>query len=316
MRVWLALAGFSFGLWALATPFSWHTLDPQPNPYGWHNTPVTVTIDASGGQNLRVCYRLNGAGPSTGFPSVILNFSEGIHTLEYWAEDESGEERPHHFLTLRLDFTPPRLVVRVPERNKRYLLNENVLVDWFAYDSLSGVEFADAPARPGEPLDTSSPGFQTFRVFARDFAGNSASLEVEYQNIFLIDTVFPNGFFLNRLLSAEEQRQVGTQRVLARYGIGESILFAFLLKDALGQAYTRAGANVLLAEVRFTEEGERHTIWDWRSIPYDPDKGFYFLAYPTEKRKPGLYDLWISFGDGQSQRIRVELVPGEGGEGT
>jgi len=296
----------------LATPTAWHTVEPAPAASGWHNSPVTVTIYALGGENLVVKYRINGSGPFVQAPPVILSFStEGIHTLEYWwAEDESGESS-HVFVILRIDLSPPRIIVRVPEDRKKYLLHEKVLVDWFAYDRLSGLEFVEASAQPGEPLDTTALGYQTFFVFARDRAGNTARVEVDYQVICKLFPVFPTNFWLDRLLPLEEQVRIGTLPVLARYKVGEPILFGFLLKDAHDQPVAHARPNVLVTEVRFTEEGERHTIWDWVLVPFDSEKGFYFLAYSTEKRGPGVYDLWLGFGDGQSTRIRVEILAKE-----
>ena len=59
---------------------------------------------------------------------------------------------------------------------------------------------------------------------------------------------------------------------------------------------------------------EHHTIWTlFLPIPYDAETGQYRLIYPTEGREPGIYDLWISFGDGQHQRIRIALLPMEVG---
>ncbi|MEN3010444.1 MAG: hypothetical protein ABDI20_05625 [Candidatus Bipolaricaulaceae bacterium] len=76
----------------LAQPTAWHALDPAPNPYGWHNCAVTVTLHASGGTGLQVCYRLKGGSPVCQPPPAALILSaEGIHVLEYWAVDGSGE---------------------------------------------------------------------------------------------------------------------------------------------------------------------------------------------------------------------------------
>ena len=292
----------------LAAPTAWHTVEPPPTPYGWNNSSVTVTIEASGGTGLVVKYRINEGGPTTQAPPVTIHLSaEGIHTIEYWAEDETGES-PHAFVTVKIDLSPPWISVHIPEEGKKYLLHEKIVVDWFAYDRPSGLKFVEASAQPGEPLDTTTPGYHTFFVFAHDRAGNSARVEVDYRVIFKLSTVFPNGFWLDRLLPAEEQVKVGTLPILARYQVGDPILFGFLLKDANDLPFIRARPNVLITEVKFTEEGERHTIWDWVLIPFDSGKGFYFLAYPTEKRKPGIYDLWLGFGDGQSLRIRVEIT--------
>ncbi|MGB9758142.1 MAG: hypothetical protein ACPLRP_00950 [Candidatus Bipolaricaulaceae bacterium] len=301
MPKFVLLGVLALGFLGLSAPSS-HTQSPEPNAYGWNNTPVTVTISGT----PPIHYRVNG-GPWISGDTVVLS-SEGIHTVEYYDATESPDT-PNRAV-IRIDLTPPTILVRVPEEDKKYILHEKVFVDWFAYDRISGLELTEASARPGEPLDTGSPGYQTFWVFARDRAGNSARLEVDYQVIFKLSTVFPSGFWLDRLLPPEEQVKVGLFPVLARYKVGEPILFGFLLRDANDVVFAQARPNVLVTEVRFTEEGERHTIWDWVPIPFDQEKGFYFLAYPTEKRKPGIYDLWLGFGDGQSLRIRVEIQGG------
>lgn len=305
----LTVLVLAFSVVGTAVPDSWATVEPGPNAYGWNNTPVLVRIEASGGTGLVVKYILDGSGPFTQPPPVVIPIpSEGVHTLRYWAEDASGPESPPNVLTIRIDLTPPRIIVRAPEEGKKYFLNEKVLVDWFAYDHPSGVEFAESAAEPRQVLDTTSPGYQTFWVVARDRAGNAARLEVDYQVICKIVPVFPTGFWLDRLLPAKEQLPVGTLPVLARYKVGEEVKFAFVLKDVNDLPFVRGRPNVLVTEVRFTDEGERHTIWKWLGIPYDGHQGFYFLRYGTAERRPGIYDLWLGFGDGQSARLRIELI--------
>lgn len=314
------LWAFGIGILSLSTlaqPMSWATVDPPPNPYGWHNTTVTVIIQASGGQNLRVCYQLDGGTPSCQFPPVALSISsEGIYTLKYWAEDDTGQEPPHT-LTLRIDLTPPRIVVHTPARDASYLLHQNVVVDWLAYDRLSGLELVEASAQSGSFLDTSLPGHQTFWVFARDRAGNTARAEVDYRVLCVIETVLPSGFYLDRLLPPEERFLAWKFPVLARYTRGETITIAFRLLDAQGRAGPWTRPTLLVTQVRPDPEfGEKHTIWAWLSIPYDQEVGFYKLVYDTSEREPGIYDLWLSFGDSQSERLRVEILPTkEGKEG-
>lgn len=310
MRVILVPLALFFGFLGLATPYSWHTLYPEPNTYGWNNTPVTVTLEASGGAGLQVCYILDNAGQVCQTPPVTITISsEGVHTLEYWAKDATGEES-HHFLTIKIDFTPPKISVRVPAEDNKYFLHEKVQVDWVAYDRLSGLEFVDAPAQPGETLDTDHPGHQTFWVLARDRAGNTARIEVDYRVICYIETVLESGFYLDRLLPPEEQVLMWQFPVRARYSRGEPIVIAFRLLDFYRQPGPWTRPNFLLTQVRPDPEfGEKHTIWDWVFIPYDAEAGFYRLSYDTTGREPGVYDLWLGFGDGQSERIRVGILP-------
>ncbi|MCS7240598.1 MAG: hypothetical protein NZ651_05070 [Candidatus Bipolaricaulota bacterium] len=301
----LALAGFSFG--TVAQPTAWHTLDPLPNPYGWHNTPVTVTLYASEGS--QICYRLDGGPTLCQTPSAALVLScEGLHTLEYWARDDTGEG-PRFRVTVRIDRTPPAIHVQVPSQDARYLLRQSVRADWWAFDRLSGLETVEASARNGDPLDTSTPGPQTFRVWAKDRAGNTAHVEVDYLVICAIETVLPSGFYLDRLLPPEERVQAGRFPLQARYTAGETITLAFRLRDFFGQAGPWTRPNLLVTQVQPDPEfGEKHTIWAWLLIPYAPEAGVYKLVYDTRERAPGVYDLWLSFGDGQSERIRIELL--------
>lgn len=197
------------GVWALATPTAWHTLDPELNFYGWHNTAVTVILEAACGAGLQVCYRLNAAAPLCQLPPVTLNLSaEGVHTLEYWAVDGTGES-PRTRLTVRIDRTPPTVRILSPARDARYLLHQPLRAEWWAYNPLSGLELAEGTVPNGAPVGTGSPGRQTFWVFARDRAGNSARVELECQVVCVIEPVLPTGFFLDRLLPPEERGQPG-----------------------------------------------------------------------------------------------------------
>lgn len=302
--------------WALASPVAWHSLNPQPNPHGWHNTPVSVTLEASGGANLQVCYRLNGGNPVCQPPPVVLHLSEeGVHTLEYWARDDTGES-PHKKVAVRIDLTPPFVRIMSPAEDARYLLHQPVRAEWWAHDRLSGLEFVEATAQSGEPVDTGTAGRQTFRVLAWDRAGNTTHLEVEYLVICVIETVLPTGFFLDRLLPPEEAVRVGKFVVRARYRVGEPVILAFRLKDFFGKEGAWTRPSLLVSQVRPDPEfEEKHTIWAWLPIPYDAKAGYYSLAYDTSEREPGIYDLWLSFGDGQTERIRIQILPKEGKEG-
>ncbi len=305
-------------LLAVAQPSSWASVDPPPNPYGWHNTPlVTVTLNASGGSNLKVCYQVGSGGTVCQPPPAVLTLSaEGTHTIRYWAMDDTGQEFPKT-VVVRIDCTPPRIVITSPARDAKYLLHQLVVVDWYAYDRLSGLEFAEASAASGTPLDTSFPGFQTFWVVARDRAGNTARAEVDYRVVCVIEAVLPSGFYLDRWLPPEERVLMWKRPVLARYVRGEPIVIAFRLLDAQGRAGAWTRPSLLLTQVRPDPEfEEKHTIWDLVPIPYDAEAGCYRLVYDSGKRDPGVYDLWVSFGDGQTERIRIQILPEEGKEGS
>lgn len=319
---WIALLALGAGGLAQDTiPLtSQATLDPAPNAFGWNNSPVTIIITAQddpGGFGVKeIRYRVDG-GPAQVTPGTMASFTlatEGKHTVEYWAVDQAGNEgTPHNTVPVWIDLTPPRIHVRVPEDGAEYILNQVVCVDWFVYDRISGLDEVWAPVRAGEPLDTSRAGFQTFAVRAVDRAGNEAREEVDYRVVYVIVPTGAPGAFLDRPLPPEEVWQVGRFLVRARYPVGEPIRISFALSDVFCQPVSRAVPTLTVSEVRQDEEGkEHHNIWAWRGIPH-VGEGQYVLEYPTEGRRPGIYDLWIGFGDGHHERIRVELVPGEQG---
>jgi hypothetical protein len=297
----------------ITPPNSQATVSPAPNALNWNNSPVVVTITAqdNGGSGVKeIRYQIDG-GPVTVVPGAMASFSlsaEAIHTVRYWAVDGAGNVELQNTLRVGIDLTPPRIAVRVPDRGARYILHQVAIADWFAYDRLSGLADVSAPARAGEALDTSSAGFRAFVVRAVDRAGNAAVEEVSYRVAYVIAPTGPAGAFLDRPLPPEEVRQVGEFLVLARYCLSKPIQISFALFDAFGRPVAWAIPSLTVSEVRQDEEGkERHTIWAWHGIPH-AGEGQYVLAYPTEGRAPGIYDLWIGFGDGHNERIRVELV--------
>jgi len=302
-RYLLALGMWAGCFWAWAV--SSITVTPAPNAYGWNNTPVTVEITAT---NPPIYYRVNGGPIQIGPSPVLLPLSsEGVHLVEY----RDGDELTFRQATVRIDLTPPTVVIRVPGPNERYLLHQPVRVDWWAFDNLSGIARVEAPAMPGEPLDTRSPGQNRFVVVAQDRAGNEARAAAGYYVLFILETVQPSGFYLDRVLPPEEQVKVGRGVLRARYPLGSDILIAFALKDFYGRPYARAFPELTVLRVEITEEDERLPLRAWMRIPFDEEKGFYFLPYSTKDHQLGFYELQIYFGDGQLERIRVELVPPE-----
>ncbi len=298
-------------------PTSFATLDPAPNPYGWNNTPVTITITATdnGGSGVQlICYSVNN-GPVTCVPQNPHAFTltqDGKHTVRYWAVDNAGNAESPKTVLVWIDTTPPRIRIHAPVDGAKYLVREKVKVDWWAYDALSGILEAWATAASGDLLDTAQGGYHDFFVEATDRAGNKAPMEVEYQVLYRITATGQGGNFLDRVLPPEEVVKVGLLYVMARYKVGEAIKISFVLQDVDFQPFTTALPTLTVTEVLFEPDGtERHRIWFFGGIRYSAEEGQYVIRYDTKERAPGLYDLWIGFGDGQSTRIRVELLPAE-----
>lgn len=277
-------------------------LDPPPNPYGWNNTPVTVTISGSG----TIYWQVDG-GPIHSAPSPVtfIVAEEGVHTVRYRDETEPSFKTA----VIHLDFAPPRIFIGAPKSGEEYILNQPLLAEWSVWDGLSGVAQVWASAPSGSAVDTRFPGQQKFTVRAKDRAGNEAEAVSLYFVRGLIHAVLPSGFYLDRVLPPEETVKVGRYFLRARYKAGEEVIVAFVMKDYFGQTYSQAWPELNVVRVRFVEDVEEYPLRAWFRIPFDAEKGYYALSFSTRDYEPGYYDLWVFFGDGRFERIRFEVTP-------
>lgn len=295
-------------------PTSAHAISPAPNEFGWNSSAVTVTITAtdteSGVREIR--YILDG-GPVRVVPghrAEVAITAEGVHTLEYWAVDNAGnEETPHRSAKVRIDLTPPLIFIESPSEDATYILHQPVEASWFAFDNLSGILEAKVVEPEDEEELTGEVGTRVFRIEATDRAGNEAERELEYQVVYVVEARGASGGFLDRALPEKERVPLGKLPLWARYLRGEPVVVSFALEDYYGKPYPDEVPTLTVTEVRFEDGREKHVIWSWLAIPFVPEEGAYRLVYPTAERSPGVYDLWISFGDGRHVRVRIEIVP-------
>ncbi len=295
---WVVMSFLAVSGWAV----SQLTVTPSPNVYGWNNTPVTVTITGV----PPIEWRVNG-GPVNSSPSPVsfALSAEGIHLIDYKDSTESEFKRA----TVRIDRTPPEGAIRVPEPGGVYILGQPLAADWSVWDNLSGVAKVEATAGRGEPVDTRFPGQQTFKLRIEDRAGNEAEVVAVYFVRGILKTVFPSNFYLDRVLPPEEQVKVGRRLVQARYTVGEGPQLGFLMVDYFGCPYTRAWPEITVVRVVWEEDEEKYPVAGWFRVPFDSARGHYFLALPAEKFSAGIYELWVLFGDGQFERIRIDFQP-------
>jgi WD40 repeat protein len=131
-----------------STPPRTHvSLSPQPNANGWHNSDVTVTLQAEdepGGSGVKeICWQLSGATQSAfrcqGGSSVAFTIgSEGTTIVEYQARDNVGNEEPKQRLEVRLDKTPPTGSLTIND-GAASTTSTTVTLRITANDNLSGV---------------------------------------------------------------------------------------------------------------------------------------------------------------------------------
>lgn len=149
---------------------------------GWYTGDVTVTLTAAdneGGTGVDITeYSTDGAtwNPYTGTSFTIS--TEGAITISYRSKDKAGNVEDIKTQIVNIDKTAPLITITVPAGE--YLLNQIVLADWSAMDSISGLASATGTKPSGDSIDTSSVGTKIFEVTASDNAGNSVTKTVSY----------------------------------------------------------------------------------------------------------------------------------------
>jgi hypothetical protein len=141
---------------------------PEEPESGWHNGPVTITIEAWD-EVSGIDWIWTSSSAYTG--PVILS-EQGIHRFSWRALDRAGNREPLRELEIRIDLEPPLAeVFAAYDRG----LAELVIA---ASDSLSGPAYIEyrinegALERYGEPLVFADPGTYSIGYRAFDRAGN------------------------------------------------------------------------------------------------------------------------------------------------
>ena len=83
--------------------------------------------------------------------------------------------------TVKRDATPPAITITSPSPSQPiYERNQIAAAAYQCADALSGVASCSGDAQPGEPIDTSSPGYHSFTAWGGDRAGNFGGVWTEY----------------------------------------------------------------------------------------------------------------------------------------
>jgi hypothetical protein len=102
-------------------PTTTASLSPTPNPKGWNNSNVTVTLNATTSANNSVKQITYSATGSQAISSTVSNGSsasisittEGTTTITYFATDAFGDQEAPKTITVKLDKTPPTITCSV-----------------------------------------------------------------------------------------------------------------------------------------------------------------------------------------------------------
>ncbi len=170
------------------------TADRLPAASGWYTAPVTLNFvanDVPTGQ-AEVHFRLNGGSWQQG--THLLISADGLHEIEYYAQDPAGNRSPVGRVDIQIDSVPPTTAYRLEGtqgQNGWYVTP--LTVHLIPADATSGVastfyRINEGPWQSGTQFEVRSDGQYSLSFYSVDVAGN---VETSYPVTVRIDTVAP-----------------------------------------------------------------------------------------------------------------------------
>jgi hypothetical protein len=142
-------------------------------------------LDNAAGTGAKAIHLRTDGGPdvvtetaSDGPGVATVTLPAGVHTIEYWGEDRSGNQEPaHHTATVRVDATRPTVAITSDQGTTHYLRGALASVTTTAADDSGlGVD----PSASHERIPTDRTGPQSVSKTARDGCGNLWTTTFEY----------------------------------------------------------------------------------------------------------------------------------------
>ncbi|MBU4141755.1 carboxypeptidase-like regulatory domain-containing protein, partial [Patescibacteria group bacterium] len=220
---------------------------------------------------------------------------EGLTTIYYRSADYANNIEPTKNQTVKIDRTKPTISINSPI-NTSYILNQSVIANWSATDSISGIALVTATVPNGTAIDTAMVGAKTFSVNATDNARNQANKIVDYNAVYNYSGVLP---------PIKDSKDV--------FKLGSAIPVKFQLRDANGNNISTAIARIYLAnivdgiigkEINGTSSGKANTGNLFRYAAADNQYIFNLASKPLIK---GTWQIRIELDDGTSKYAALVL---------
>ena len=221
--------------------------------------------------------------PECGTTTVSENTDKFGTTLFCSLSNEFGTATQS--VTIRIDKIHPKIVINTPLNDSRFVLNQRVLADWSVIDTLSGIESVIATASSTNPIDTSSFGEKTFRITARDVAGNVTTTIVTYEVVPYVFRGFKSPLEANK-----------------DFNRNRTIPVKFELYDAQGNSISNAVATLTVNGVPAVSEGGSNIGNYFR---YDLDENQYIFNLSTRPLSLGVNILTVTLDDGTKHSISI-----------
>jgi Chitobiase/beta-hexosaminidase C-terminal domain len=162
---------------------------------GWYKTNPTITLSASSAAGIVATFYRWDSDPFELYSSSFNIPNEGVHTLQFYSQDNAGNVESARSVFFKLDNTPPVSTDDAPLS----LQTQPVTVNLFSSDDASGVantyytidgSIPTTDSSSGTSVVFSATGSYNFQYFSVDFAGNQETPKSIPVNVF-IDTQIP-----------------------------------------------------------------------------------------------------------------------------
>lgn len=251
-----------------------------PNENGWYKNDMTISFTANDAIS----------GIASVSPDVILSEEGANQSATGTATDNAGNVATITINGINIDKTAPQITINSPQDGAIYTLNQSVLADFSANDTLSGIVSQDSTLPNGSPIDTAIPGQKSFSVAATDKAGNTIRQSI----IYYVRYDFPG--FLNPLNKDS-------------YKKNSAIPVKFQLKDALGNYVANAVANLYLIDVngQKTAATAKGSSNSGNLFRYDLVENQYIFNLDTKPMAAGNWQFSVELDDGSVKTISIIL---------
>lgn len=203
----------------------------------WKPSDVTLTFGVMdlGGSGAAYTQASTNGGVTWVEGSSFTVSTEGTSTVLFRSVDNAGNVEAAKSVVVRIDKTPPAIVLTAPASGARYILGQLVAADWTVSDAASGLASASGTTASGALINTATFGNKSFSVSATDIAGNSGTKSVTYT----VPFASPGLKAFNSLLRADGQ---------STFPLGTTVPLSFLLSAANGKAYNSAKPRLFVAQ--------------------------------------------------------------------
>jgi len=198
-------------------PLTTSSIDPL-----WHQSPYAVTLDATDTLSgvVSTSYTVDsGATQVYGAPFNVSG--QGLHTVQFWSQDTSGNVEPARSMGIKIDDIDP---ATTDNHASSYVANAAITLS--ATDAHSGVRSTrysldGAPAKVGTSVKTSVLGSHTLSYWSVDAAGNAEGAHNVSFSVTPPDTVFESNSGAERIATALE-----VSRATFADGSAEAVIIA------------------------------------------------------------------------------------------